>query len=63
MKNFVHCDLHPGNILVQVPPIPGDVPTLVFLDCGVAASLSKQDWDNLKQLFIAVVKKEVCKEE
>lgn len=31
--NFVHGDLHPGNILVQVTP-EGD-PKFVFLDCGI----------------------------
>ena len=52
--------MHPGNLLVQIdPPVGGGDPSLVLLDCGVTASLSNRDWDNLHQLFLAIVRKEV----
>ncbi|XP_011406621.2 PREDICTED: uncharacterized aarF domain-containing protein kinase 2-like [Amphimedon queenslandica] len=60
VHNFVHCDMHPGNLLVQTDPSVGGGgdPSLVLLDCGVTASLNNRDWDNLHQLFLAIVKKE-----
>ena len=51
--------MHPGNLLVQEPSVVGGNPSLVILDCGVTASLSKEDWNNLHQLFLAIVKREV----
>ena len=51
--------MHPGNLLVQEPLVVGGNPSLVILDCGVTASLSKEDWNNLHQLFLAIVKREV----
>ena len=47
--NFVHCDLHPGNILVRDS---GD--TLVILDPGLTATLTPQDHRNFKTVFKAV---------
>ncbi|PVD34502.1 hypothetical protein C0Q70_05777 [Pomacea canaliculata] len=84
VKNFVHGDLHPGNILVQnaaeyskeaycsAPAIPdtffylkavGAVMVkgplhLVFLDCGITASLGETDHEKFMQVFTAVVKGE-----
>ena len=41
--NFVHCDLHPGNILVS------DIDDrLIILDPGLTASLSKNDMRNFR---------------
>lgn len=56
MHNFVHGDLHPGNILVQDSSITD--PTLVLLDCGIATSLEPQDLENLLCVFTAIVKGE-----
>lgn len=38
--NFVHCDLHPGNILVN------EMDNLIVLDPGLTASLSPKDKRN-----------------
>ena len=51
--NFVHCDLHPGNILVS----PNE-DKLIILDPGLTASLSEKDMRNfrlVKFLFIFFV--------
>ncbi|XP_071088204.1 uncharacterized aarF domain-containing protein kinase 2-like [Haliotis cracherodii] len=82
VNNFVHGDLHPGNILVQNAGdfkqeedhqlvvvnvgdtvVTGLVQTecpvkLVFLDCGITASLSKDDRLKFREVFTAVVKGE-----
>lgn len=52
--NFVHGDLHPGNILVQ----NCDRPKLVLLDCGIATSLAPVDWENMHCVFMAIVRNE-----
>ena len=39
--NFIHCDLHPGNILVA-----GDNDDLIILDPGLTASLTPKDQRN-----------------
>ena len=41
--NFVHCDLHPGNILVS-----DNEDKLIILDPGLTASLSKKDMRNFR---------------
>jgi len=48
-NNFIHCDLHPGNILVTKDH------KLVFLDAGITNTLSDNDQTNLRDLFKAVV--------
>ena len=53
MHNFVHGDLHPGNVLVQDSSIKH--PKLVFLDCGIATSLEPLDLVNLHCVFTAIV--------
>jgi predicted unusual protein kinase regulating ubiquinone biosynthesis (AarF/ABC1/UbiB family) len=52
LNNLIHCDLHPGNILVT----PSN--KLVFLDAGIAARLGEEDQRNLRDLFRAVVMNE-----
>lgn len=53
VHNFVHGDLHPGNILVQDPSVKD--PKLVLLDCGIATSLAPQELENLQCVFTAIV--------
>ena len=59
VHNFVHGDLHPGNILVQDPSV--DDPKLVLLDCGIATSLGPIDLENFHSVFTAIVKGEGAK--
>jgi aarF domain-containing kinase len=63
--NFVHADLHPGNILVRLEEGGGGSglaslfglrprkpkPVLVLLDCGMTASLSDRNKHNLFKFF------------
>ena len=64
--NFVHADLHPGNILVRIDP-PSTVlerllpfrrrkPHIVLLDCGMTASLSDRNKHNLFRFFEAITR-------
>lgn len=67
IDNFVHCDLHPGNIMVVQETTTKDKssngqssfvvedPKIVFLDTGMAHSLNSNDLKNLRDLFKAVV--------
>lgn len=57
LDNFVHCDLHPGNVLITTTPGPNNTVkrSIVFIDAGIAVSLSPQDQKNLKDLFRAVL--------
>lgn len=52
--NFVHGDLHPGNIIVPIDGVPG----LVLVDAGITTSLTKNDRRNFLDLFTAIVKNE-----
>ncbi|XP_050368406.1 uncharacterized protein LOC126786592 isoform X2 [Argentina anserina] len=61
VDNFIHADMHPGNILVRVThsKVPGKQlfglrPHVVFLDVGMTAELSKRDQLNLVELFKGV---------
>lgn len=49
--NFVHADLHPGNIKVSVSR---PEPHLILLDTGLTIELNSQDHDNLADLFRAM---------
>ena len=57
LDNFVHGDLHPGNVLVRATQEPNNrvKRSIVFLDAGIAVSLCPQDQQNLKDLFRAVI--------
>lgn len=72
IDNFIHGDLHPGNVLVTTTLIPVSNSSIfpkfkheeesiyvkrsiVFLDAGIAISLSKNDQRNLIDLFRSVV--------
>jgi aarF domain-containing kinase len=54
VDNFVHADLHPGNVLVR-ESAQKDGYTIIFLDAGIAMSLDPRDKQNLHDLFKAVV--------
>ncbi|KAK9167995.1 hypothetical protein Syun_000135 [Stephania yunnanensis] len=61
VDNFIHADMHPGNILVrtaQKRSSPKKLfktkPHVVFLDVGMTAELSKSDRVNLLEFFKAV---------
>ncbi|KAJ4807729.1 Protein kinase superfamily protein [Rhynchospora pubera] len=57
VDNFVHADMHPGNILVRVvrpKNTKKSKPHVVFLDVGMTAELSSTDRVNLLEFFKAV---------
>ncbi|KAI3658176.1 hypothetical protein MP638_000859 [Amoeboaphelidium occidentale] len=65
--NFVHSDLHPGNILVKVPTSSNSLiekelhllkpphPQLEFVDAGLVTVLSEKNMLNFIDLFAALV--------
>lgn len=54
VHNFVHADLHPGNIFLREEP--GRPPTLVLVDAGMVDVLSEREQDNFVGLFRAMGK-------
>ncbi|XP_031483726.1 uncharacterized protein LOC116253103 [Nymphaea colorata] len=61
VDNFIHADMHPGNILVRVSQpkhtkkrLFNPRPHVIFLDVGLTAELSKNDHQNLLEFFKAV---------
>ncbi|KAH9254232.1 hypothetical protein BASA81_007833 [Batrachochytrium salamandrivorans] len=61
VHNFIHSDLHPGNILVKTKqPIDFDrlheveLDRMVFIDAGLVTTLAPQDQINFVALFTAV---------
>jgi len=48
--NFVHADLHPGNILVHQPG-PDSPLKLIILDTGLVTELCPKDWRNFMSVF------------
>lgn len=65
VDNFMHADMHPGNILVRVPQqkssrkrIFKSKPHLIFLDVGMTAELSQNDKLNLLEFFKAIARRD-----
>ncbi|KAL6542889.1 hypothetical protein OROHE_010409 [Orobanche hederae] len=65
VDNFVHADMHPGNILVRVArnkpsrqQLFKTKPHVIFLDVGMTAELSKNDRVNLLEFFKAVARRD-----
>ena len=66
VDNFIHADMHPGNILVRVEGKKGHPtksffhsrPHVVFLDVGMTAELSGNDRSNLLDFFKAVAQRD-----
>lgn len=65
VDNFMHADMHPGNILVRVPKhkssqkrIFKSKPHVIFLDVGMTAELSQNDKLNLLEFFKAVARRD-----
>ncbi|GAB2231468.1 hypothetical protein Droror1_Dr00010476 [Drosera rotundifolia] len=65
VDNFVHADMHPGNILVRVVPKKSarkkaskSKPHVVFIDVGMTAELSQGDRVNLLEFFKAVARRD-----
>ncbi|CAA3022612.1 probable serine threonine- kinase abkC [Olea europaea subsp. europaea] len=65
VDNFVHADMHPGNILVRVAQSKPSrkrlfktKPHVIFLDVGMTAELSKSDRINLLEFFKAVARRD-----
>ncbi|KAL4369720.1 hypothetical protein GQ457_05G029670 [Hibiscus cannabinus] len=61
VDNFIHADMHPGNILVRVSQnkasrkrLLKSKPHVIFLDVGMTAELSNGDRLNLLEFFKAV---------
>lgn len=53
--NFVHGDMHPGNILVKFSP--SGEPSFVFLDCGIVFSAkTEHDHQMLSEVCLAFMK-------
>jgi aarF domain-containing kinase len=51
--NFVHADLHSGNMLVRRNPKSNSV-ELIMLDVGLVTSATQDDWIILKKLLVAL---------
>lgn len=65
VDNFIHADMHPGNILVRVAHskssgkrIFKSRPHVIFIDVGMIAELSKSDRVNLLEFFKAVARRD-----
>ncbi|KAK1422644.1 hypothetical protein QVD17_17930 [Tagetes erecta] len=62
VDNFIHADMHPGNILVRNKSSRKGIfkskPHVIFLDVGMTAELSKNDRINLIEFFKAVARRD-----
>ncbi len=53
---FVHCDAHPGNILVRLKPRNKDNFDIVLLDHGLYRTLDKQFIEDFSKFWISLIK-------
>ena len=53
IHNFVHGDLHPGNIMVKMTE---KGPTVCLLDCGIVTQVTKRDHKAFIDICIALLK-------
>lgn len=65
VDNFIHADMHPGNILVREAKTKPSrkrlfksKPHVIFLDVGMTAELSRSDRINLLEFFKAVARRD-----
>ncbi|XP_062087364.1 uncharacterized protein LOC133794177 [Humulus lupulus] len=65
VDNFIHADMHPGNILVRVGQSKSprkrlfkSKPHVIFIDVGMTAELSGSDRVNLLEFFKAVARRD-----
>ena len=63
VDNFIHADLHPGNLLVRLNERQGVVradsmPQLVVLDVGMTTELKKDDSMNVLSFFQAITQQD-----
>jgi len=71
MDNFIHADLHPGNVLVRMEEADwvsrlqrwlligqtgARVPHIVFLDAGLAANFDSRIYSNVTNFFESIIK-------
>lgn len=57
LHDFVHGDLHPGNILINKCRDSGRL-KMNILDCGLVVEMGERDHNNLVQILGALVKKD-----
>lgn len=53
--NFVHADLHPGNIMVSQNENDSSKPNLVFLDAGIVTEYGKETHQHIKDIFLTML--------
>ncbi|KAK9681769.1 hypothetical protein RND81_10G026600 [Saponaria officinalis] len=62
VDNFIHADMHPGNILVRVKgkrkQKSKSKPHVIFIDVGMTAELAKSDRVTLLEFFKAVARRD-----
>jgi len=71
MDNFIHADLHPGNVLVRMEEADwlarlqrfvligqtgARVPHIIFLDAGLAANFDERIYSNVTGFFESIIK-------
>ena len=63
VDNFIHADLHPGNLLVRINERQGvmrvdSAPQLIVLDVGMTTELKKDDSMNVLSFFQAITQQD-----